>query len=93
MSLPPLELLESTHSFPCRYVFKVIGHNSQEFVDANRSVAVSIVGDHDHVQLTYRVSAQGNHGSVTLDVFVTGADQILAIYTALKDVPGLRMLL
>lgn len=93
MSLPPLELLESTHSFPCRYVFKVIGHNSQEFVDANRRVAAGVVGSAEHVELSYRVSAQGNHGSVTLDVYVTGAEQILAIYTALKDVPGLRMLL
>lgn len=93
MSMPPRELLESTHTFPCRYIFKSIGPNSQEFVDATRSCAVAVTGSDASVEVTYRVSSAGNHGSVTMHVHVEDADQILLIYKGLSGVPGVRMLM
>lgn len=93
MSLPSRELIESTHSFPCRFVFKVIGPNTQEFVDENRQRVVAVTGADEHVELSYRVSSAGNHGSVTMHVHVLDAEQVRAIYLALSTIEGVRMML
>jgi putative lipoic acid-binding regulatory protein len=93
MSLPSRELIERPHTFPCRFVFKSIGPNTQEFVDENRLRVVEIAGADEHVELSYRVSAAGNHGSVTMHVHVVDAEQVRSIYLALSTIEGVRMLL
>jgi putative lipoic acid-binding regulatory protein len=92
MSMPSVELLESTHTFPCSYTFKAIGPNEQSFVDASRACAVLVAGE-ARVEVRYRVSSAGNHGSVTLEVHVEAAAQVHAIYNGLLGVPGVRMVL
>jgi putative lipoic acid-binding regulatory protein len=91
--LPSIELLESVHTFPGRYMFKAFGENSQQLVDAARDAAAFVTGSTEKVELSYRPSAKGNHACVTLDVLVESALQVQQIYLELFAIPQVRLLL
>lgn len=91
--LPSIELLESTHTFPGTFTIKAFGDNSEAFIDAARAAAVGVSGSDARVNLSYRASSKGNHGCVTLDVWVEQAHQVHALYICLGEIDGLRMLL
>ena len=91
--LPPLELLEATHVFPGKYVFKAIGPNREEFIET----VVAIVRDelqHDF-DLPYELNATpaGRHVAITIEPLIETAEQVLAIYQRIKNVEGLVMML
>ena len=94
MSRPvSLELLESTHQFPCPFVFKAIGKAEGGFVA--RVVAVvreELAGDADP-PYTVRQTAGGRHVAVTLEPRVQTAAQVLAVYRRIEQVAGLVMVL
>lgn len=91
--LPALELLESTHRFPCPYMFKVIGRSDNGFV----ARVVAAVRDEldDLIDPPYRVreTAGGRHVSVTLEPTVQTGQQVLAVYRRMQKMTGLVMLL
>jgi putative lipoic acid-binding regulatory protein len=92
-NLPPLDLLNQTHQFPCSYVFKAIGHVESGF--AARVVAevreeLSQDTDPPH---RFRQSASGRHVSVTLEPRVETAEQVLAVYRRIASMTGLIVLL
>jgi uncharacterized protein len=91
-SLPALDLLETTHSFPGPYVFKVIGKPDDGFV----ARIVAIVRDELTSEIDppfhVRESTGGRHLSVTLEPVVQSAHQVLAIYRRLGKLDGLVML-
>ncbi len=78
--IPTIELLESTHNFPCRYVFKIIGKNVDDFparvVTAMRKALGASV-DPPH---SLRHTAGGRHVSVTMEPVVTSPQQVVAAY-------------
>ncbi|QDT49519.1 YbeD family protein [Symmachiella dynata] len=81
--IPTIELLESTHNFPCRYVFKIIGKNVNDFpgrvVTAMRS-ALEASADPPH---SLRETSGGRHVSVTFEPVVRTPHQVVAAYSAL----------
>jgi putative lipoic acid-binding regulatory protein len=91
--LPSVELLESRHSFPCHYTFKVIGVTSDNFT------ARVIAAVRDELRLdcdppfSLRQTRTGNHISVTLEPECQSSQQVLAIYSRLTGMDGLIMLL
>jgi len=93
LNFPSVELLESRHTFPCVFTFKVIG-----FADANFTARV-ISCVRDELQLeqdpyyTLRNSAHGRHVAVTLEPYCESSQQVLAIYGRLSGMDGLVMLL
>jgi putative lipoic acid-binding regulatory protein len=91
-ALPAIELLESTHTFPGPYMFKVIGRSERGFV----ARAVAAVRDElsDEVDPPYRVreAAGGRHVAVTLQPTVQTAEQVLAVYSRLRHLVGLVFL-
>jgi uncharacterized protein len=92
-NLPPVELLNRTHQFPCFYVFKAIGRVESGF--AARVVAgvreeLSQETDPPH---RFRQSASGRHVSVTLEPHVETAEQVLAVYRRIASMAGLIVLL
>lgn len=90
---PAIELLESTHSFPGPYMFKVIGRNEDEFVARVLAAArAELVADAD-LPYTLRETTGGRHISVTLEPTVQTVHQVLAIYQRLRVLVGLVMLL
>lgn len=92
-NLPPLELLNRTHHFPCSYVFKAIGRVESGF--AARVVA----GVREELRQEidpphrFRQSASGRHVSVTLEPLVETAEQVLAVYRRIASMTGLIVLL
>jgi hypothetical protein len=94
LSQEALKLLEQHHQFPSQYMFKVIGFAGPEFMAAVRAAAESVLGvlEDPGRQLRCRPSSGGRYLSVTLEVMVADAPQVLAIYAALKQVQGVVVL-
>lgn len=91
--IPSIESLEGVHDFPGRYTFKAFGPAEQHFVDAARHALDEATGGVGEPNVSARLSAQGNYMCVTMDVFVSSAEQVRAIYLQLSHLDGLRMLL
>lgn len=91
--LPPVELLEATHNFPCAYVFKAIGRGDETFI----ALVVAIVREELQQEFDppYEVnhSSRGRHVSVTVSPWVESAAQVLAVYERIRTVDGLVMML
>ncbi|WP_197439587.1 YbeD family protein [Calycomorphotria hydatis] len=89
--LPPRELLESTHEFPCRYMFKVIGEDDRSFAARVVSLIRDATEMDDDPEFKIRRTKNGRHLSVTLEPEVESADQILKIYEGIYELKGLVM--
>jgi putative lipoic acid-binding regulatory protein len=90
--LPAIALLEAGHQFPGPYMFKVIGRAENGFVA--RTVAAVRDEIAAPVDPPYRVRTTpgGRHVSVTLELEVETADQVLDVYRRLQKLVGLVML-
>ena len=90
--LPAIELLESTHTFPGPYIFKVIGRSERGFVArAVAAVRDTLACAVDPPYKT-REARGGQHIAVTLEPEVQSAWQVLAVYRRLRAMAGLVML-
>ena len=91
-ALPTFDLLQTTHAFPCPYLFKIIGKPEQGFL----ARVIAAVREELTVETdpSYRVreAVGGRHVSVTLEPVVESAHQVLAIYRRLMLLDGLVML-
>jgi putative lipoic acid-binding regulatory protein len=91
-NLPSIDLLEQTHSFPGRYIFKAIGKSENGFaarvVAAVREELAGVV-DPPYFQ---REAAGGRHVAVTLEPTMYSAEQVLAVYRRILSVAGLVVL-
>jgi len=86
-------LLNDTHRFPGPYRVKVIGENSPAFVKRVAETAVAALHGRSCDEITERPSAKGTHLGVTLTFQINSAEEVLAVYEALRNVEGLRMVL
>lgn len=93
INLPSAELLEMRHSFPCSYVFKVIGYADENFT----ARVVACVREELQLEVdppfSLRNTAHGRHVAVTLEPVCQSSQQVLAIYSRLSGMDGLVMLL
>jgi putative lipoic acid-binding regulatory protein len=87
-----VELLESVHPFPGVYRIKAIGSAEDEFAQRVVEAALEVIPTASDVDHTIRQTPHRRHVAVTLDVTVQTAEQVLAIYARLRDVPGLAYL-
>ena len=85
-------LLESTHEFPGKYMFKVVGWQRNDFVERVLDSARLVIGRAIEVHHTTRETASGRHISVTMEPFVDNSDQVLEIYEHLKSLDDVVML-
>jgi putative lipoic acid-binding regulatory protein len=91
-NLPAIDLLESTHTFPGTYTFKVIGLAERGFVARTiAAVREELAGQTDP---PYRVreTPNGRHVAVTVEPEVQDAHQVLAVYRRLRVMAGLVIL-
>lgn len=90
-----LRLLERFHHFPGDYTFKVIGFGGEEFTAAVGQAAATVLGPPSQAErrLTSRPSRGGRYTAVTLETRVSDAQQVLAIYAALRQVQGVVVLI
>jgi uncharacterized protein len=90
---PSIELLESVHTFPGPYMFKVIGLAERGFVARTVAAVREVLVEPVDPPFRVRETAGGKHVAVTLQPTVQTARQVLAIYSRLRAVAGLIMLL
>jgi putative lipoic acid-binding regulatory protein len=91
--LPSIELLESTHTFPGRFIFKVIGRVENGF--AARVVAAvrdELAGEIDPPHRV-REAVGGRHVAVTLEPVIATAEQVLAVYRRVRGITGVVMMM
>lgn len=87
-----LRMLEEHHSFPCIYMFKVIGYNSGEFAQKARRAAEAVLGPlTEEGVLRSRPSGGGKYLAVTIDTQVESSEQVLAVYDELRALQGMVM--
>lgn len=93
MSLPSIEILESSHVFPGPYLFKVIGHAAGNFTGR----VVFTVRDELQLQedppYTLRNTQNGRHVAISLEPDCETPQQVIAIYSRLMGMDGIVMLL
>lgn len=90
--LPNIELINSQHSFPGPYIFKIIGDNREEFLADALSLALTTLGEDREFSHTTRASKGGNHLAVTLSIVLNNAGEVHAVYESLLKLPGIRAL-
>lgn len=91
-SLPARELLEAVHEFPCKFVFKAVGPAREEFVTTVVSVVRSTLAHEFDPPFETRQTPSGRHVSVTVAPWVESSEEVLLVYTSIRDIPGLLML-
>ena len=91
--LSPQELLQATHEFPGKFVFKAIGRNDDDFIDGVVAVVRSELCQEFDAPYELHRTTSGRHVSVTIEPIVETAEQVLAIFRSLRGVDGLVLLL
>jgi putative lipoic acid-binding regulatory protein len=87
------DLLDRTHLFPGSYTIKAIGAAVDDFVGRTVGTAQGVLQRTADVRYTVRSTPDGNHVSVTLDLEVVSAEEVIQVYQALQVVKGMRFLL
>ena len=91
--LPPQKLLDATHQFPGKFVFKAIGRSDGEFA-ARVVAAVREALSHDFdPPHELRHTPGGRHVAVTVEPWIESSEQVLAIFARIRELPGLVMLM
>jgi putative lipoic acid-binding regulatory protein len=90
--LPSLASLEAGHSFPCNYLFKVIGKTDDGFVARAVAAARDQIDMEADPPFRTKETPGGRHVSVTLELPVQTAEQVLEIYRRLLKLTGLVVL-
>ncbi len=83
------ELLE----FPTAFAFKAIGQHSLALPDRALAAVREVVGAERRLDLRTRLSRNGTYLSVTLSTRIESADELRAVYAALRTVEGVITLL
>lgn len=91
--LPPGELLENTHQFPCPYTFKVIGEQREDFVENVVSAVRKGLELEFDPPFQSRESSGGRHVSLTFEPVAENSQQVLSVYAEIQKVEGVILLL
>ncbi len=91
--LPNRELLEASHSFPCQYTFKVIGIADDHFAGRVLAAVKFHLDESIEPPFSSRATPSGRHISVTIIPDVESAEHVLDIYSKLRQLEGLVMLM
>ncbi|MCY2968881.1 MAG: DUF493 domain-containing protein, partial [Planctomycetota bacterium] len=78
--LPSVELLEETHSFPCQFMFKVIGMTDDGFVARAVAAVRSQLAEDVDPPFRIRHTAGGRHVSITFEPRVQNAWEVIGVY-------------
>jgi putative lipoic acid-binding regulatory protein len=90
--LPSLELLESMHTFPGPFIFKIIGNQRNDFLADALLLATGAIGEQRPSNHSIRISSGGQHIAVTLSIHLKTASEVHLIYANLLKLPGLKAL-
>ena len=92
-SSPLRELLESTHQFPCAFVFKAVGRAENDFAGTVISVVREALGQDFDPPFETRETPAGRHVAVTVSPWVETPDDVLLVYAQIRRIQGLVLLM
>ncbi|ODU00756.1 MAG: hypothetical protein ABS79_02825 [Planctomycetes bacterium SCN 63-9] len=92
-TLNHLELLEANHQFPGSYTIKAIGPASKEFEKRVLEITLSHLAAESDLDFSVRSTAGGRHMAITLEMTVQSAKQVHEIYSEIREVEELILLL
>ena len=87
------ELIDSTHTFPGTYIFKIVGYKRDSFVEKVLAATREVIGGAIAIKHSTNETKSGKHIAITMEPFVDDSDQVLAIYQKLRDVDDVIMFL
>ena len=93
LNLPSIEFLEKTHTFPGKYLFKIIGSAERDFADRVADAVALVLPNPTDAMFTQRTSGTGRHLAVTIEVQVTSAQTVHELYKQFATLEGIVMLL
>ena len=79
--------------FPCLYPIKIIGHAVADFQDAVLEAIERHTGALDRDLIQVKPSKQQNYLSVTVTIAATGEEQLQNIFTDLKQIESVKLVL
>ena len=79
--------------FPCRYPVKVLGAAHPEFKQSVTSVMQRHAPELLEEDISIKASREARFVSITFNIVATGAEQLQAIYSDLKAVEGVKMVI
>ena len=88
-----LELLESNHRFPGVYQIKVIGSTDGDFGGRVTTAIREGLVVPSEINVKIRTTPDGRHVSLTLDVNVQTAGEVIALYAKIRGVQGVKFVL
>ena len=83
----------SLMEFPCRFPVKIIGTNSQNFIDEIKEVAIKHFPEFKDSDLTQKPSQQNNYLALTLTVMAQNQKTLDDLYQDLTKNPNVKMVL
>lgn len=92
-NMPSLESIESRHSFPGAYMFKVIGSADDGFVGRAVVAVRKGLGIEIDPRFEMRQTSGGRHVALTFDPVVESAADVLAVYENLVKLDGVVLVL
>jgi len=93
INFTPIEREAPKIEFPCAYPIKVIGHASERFAEEVIVVLELHAGDIPSHQIKHQTSGKGNYISITITIQATGEQQLAQIFSDLKKVAGVKVVL
>lgn len=90
--MPALDLIEQSHRFPGPYTFKVIGKPEHGFLARILGAVREALSLEADPPFKVRESVGGRHIAITLIPEVLDAQQVLAVYGRLQNMPGMVFL-
>ena len=90
--LPAIDLLESVHTFPGPYLFKVIGRADNGFVGRVVAAVRDELAFAADPPYRLREAVGGRHVAITLEPEVQSASQVISVYQRLQGTAGLVLL-
>ena len=80
-------------AFPCAYPIKIMGIASDDFVADVVTVCRRHAPEVTDEKVSVRPSSQGNYLAVTVIIEATGPTQLENLFSELKGIDGLKMVL
>lgn len=84
---------ESLIQFPCDFPIKIVGANSDEFIQEIKNIALRHFPDLTDDAMKHKVSAQNNYLAITLTVHALNKEMLDAFYREVSSNPQVKMVL
>ncbi len=91
--IPPIDLLEATHTFPGPFLFKAIGAHNKGFVARIVAAIREEMRYESDPPYELRETSSGRHVAVSVELWVDSAERIRSIYERILKVEGLVLAL